>query len=157
MKRARGQSAPLEAAGRTAAAQLAHKQAEIEGARVDQQAFEDIAMPAQVRAAHPARVVDVRERPLHVLPASTQPPLTAPAAHPPPIAVHGPLRVRGRRPLAPAPIRLRDVGPDPDGVQIDQGLIAVIALVGDERGERPRRGRLGLGGRRLFDRGDDRV
>ena len=30
----------------------------------------------------------------------------------------------------------------------------MIALVGDERGERPRRGRPGLGGRGLFDRGD---
>ena len=94
-------------------------------------------MPAQVRAAHPAGVVDVRERPLHVLPAPPQPPLPAPAAHPPPIAVHGPLRVGGCRPLAPASIRLRDVGPDPDGVQIEQGLIAVIALIGDERGDRP--------------------
>ena len=87
---------------------------EIEGARVDQQPFEDVAMPAQVRAAHPARVIDVRERPLHVLPASPQQPLTARAAHPPAIAVHGPLRVRGRRPLPAAAIGLREVGPDPE-------------------------------------------
>src|SRR5262245_34145272 len=35
----------------------------VEGGRVDQQAFEDVAMPAQVGAAHPASVVNVSEGP----------------------------------------------------------------------------------------------
>jgi hypothetical protein len=80
-------------------------------------------MPARVRVAHPTSVVDLRERPLQVLPTSTQQPLTAHAAHTPAIAVDGLLRVRGLRPLAPSPIWLRDIGPDSDGVQIDHGLI----------------------------------
>ena len=52
-------STALEAARRAPATDPPHQQAEIEGARVDQKPFENIAMPAQVRAAHPARVVDM--------------------------------------------------------------------------------------------------
>jgi hypothetical protein len=40
VKEARGQWAALEAARRAMAAELPHEQAKIEGARVDQQAFE---------------------------------------------------------------------------------------------------------------------
>ena len=68
-------------------------------------------MPAQVGAAHPARVVDVRERPLDVLAASPHQPCPARAAHAPTIAVHRRLRLRRLRPVPATAIGLRDVGP----------------------------------------------
>ena len=92
MKQAPSPSAALEAPRRAATAQLPHEQAEIEGARVDQESFEDVAMSPQVGTAHPAGVVDVRERPLHVLPAATQQPLAARRPDAPAIAEDGPLR-----------------------------------------------------------------
>src|SRR5215470_19455415 len=128
VKRACRQSTALEAPRRATTAQLPHEQAEIEGARVDQEAFEDVALSPQVRAAHPAGVVDMRERPLQVLPAATQQPLPPRRADAPAIAVDGPLGVRGRRPLTAAPRWLRDIRPDAEGAQIEHRLIAVIAL-----------------------------
>src|SRR5262249_59388633 len=125
---------------------LPHENSEIERARVDQQAFEDVLMAAQVNPAQPAGVVDVSEGPLHVLTASTQQPLTSRSAHAPAIAVNGTLRVRGVRPAAAPTIRLGKVRPYADRVQIDHRLIAVIPLVGDKLGERRRRG--AGGGRR---------
>src|SRR5262247_914904 len=92
--------------GGAAAAQLPHQEAEIEGARVDQQPFEDVAMSAQVGAPHPAGVVDMRERPFHVLPAAAQQPLAALPAHAPAIAVDGGLGVRDLPPLAAAALGL---------------------------------------------------
>src|SRR5204863_120032 len=102
LKRARIQSTSLEAPRRAAAAQLPHEQTEVERGRMDQQSFEDVAVPAQVRAAHPTGVVHMSERPLQVLPASTQQLAAAHAAHPPAIAIDRPLRVRRIPPLAAA-------------------------------------------------------
>jgi len=104
----------LEAAWRTAAAQLPHEQAEIERARVDQQAFEDVRMPPQVCAAHPAGVVDVRERLLLVLPAAPQKPQAARSAHAAALAVDRALRVARMGSVPTTPIWLRDIGPDTD-------------------------------------------
>jgi hypothetical protein len=68
------QTTPLEASRRSPAGRPPHQNSEIEGTRVNQQPFEDVAMPAQVSAAHPAGVVDVSEGPFHVLAASAPKP-----------------------------------------------------------------------------------
>ena len=57
-ERAGVQQPPLEPSRRADPEPLPHQNAEIERARVDPQALEDIRMAAQVRAAHPAGVVD---------------------------------------------------------------------------------------------------
>src|SRR5687767_9722086 len=82
-KRASAQRVSLEPARRAPAEQLPHQNSEIEATRVDQQSFEDVLMPTQVSAAHPAGVVHVSEGPFAVLPASTQEPLAARPAHAP--------------------------------------------------------------------------
>ena len=51
----------LQAARRAAADQVAHDQPEIEAPRMNQQALEDIRVAAQIRAAHPTGVVEMRE------------------------------------------------------------------------------------------------
>ena len=80
-------STALEAARCAPATHLPHEQAEIEGARVDQEPFENVAMPAQMCAAHAAGVVDMGERPFQVLATSAQQPLATPGAQPPAIGV----------------------------------------------------------------------
>src|SRR5262249_2384077 len=132
LPRMRRPGAALEAARRAPAAHLPHQQAEVEGARVDQEAFEDVRMPAQVRPAHAAGIVDVRKGPLRVLPAPPQQPLAPRPTDAAAIAVDGPLRARVLRPVTAAALGLRDVRPDADGAQIAQRLIAVIPLVRDE-------------------------
>src|SRR2546427_5721422 len=67
-------SVSLEPARRATPEHLPHQDSEIEGARVDQQSFEDVPMPTQVSAAHPAGVVHVSEGPFDTLSASTQEP-----------------------------------------------------------------------------------
>ena len=110
LKPAHVPSTALEAARRAAAIPPPHQQAEIEGAGVDEEPFEDVALPAQVRAAHPAGVVDMGERPLQMLAASSQQPLAALAAQTPAIAVDRPLRIGRGDPLTAAPIRF-DIKP----------------------------------------------
>src|SRR2546422_3982242 len=61
-KRASVPLVSLEPARRATPEHLPHQDSEIEGARVDQQSFEDVPMPTQVSAAHPAGVVHVRDR-----------------------------------------------------------------------------------------------
>jgi hypothetical protein len=51
----------LQPARRAAADQVAHDEPEIEAARMNQQALEDIRVAAQMRAPHPTRVVEMRE------------------------------------------------------------------------------------------------
>jgi hypothetical protein len=54
---------------------------------VDQQPFEDVGMPTQMRAAHPAGVVHMSEGALQVLPAAPQEPLASRSVDAPAIAV----------------------------------------------------------------------
>ena len=55
-----GCRAILQPARRTAAEQVAHDEPEIEAPRMNQQALEDIRVAAQMRAAHPTRVVEMQ-------------------------------------------------------------------------------------------------
>ena len=53
--------AALQAARRADADQLPHEEAEIEAAGVDQQPLQNVRVPAEVHAAHPAGLVEMRE------------------------------------------------------------------------------------------------
>src|SRR2546422_3481926 len=104
-ERARVRGRSLEPSRRAAAKPLPHENAEIEAARVDQQSFEDVPMPAQVAAAHAAGVVHVSKGSFDVLSAATQEPLAAHPAHAPSIAVDGSLRLRRVRRRQQANVR----------------------------------------------------
>src|ERR1019366_6807315 len=58
-----GRPAILQPARRADAEQVAHDESEIEAPRMNQQALEDIGGAAQMRAAHPAGGVKMREGP----------------------------------------------------------------------------------------------
>jgi hypothetical protein len=66
----------------------AHQQREVEPGYVNQQPFQYVASASKVRAAHPACVVAVRERPFHQLPTLPQQRLAPWAANPTPVAIH---------------------------------------------------------------------
>src|SRR5262249_40959359 len=100
MSQTRGDGAALEAARRAPPAELPHEQAEIERARVDEQPFENVRMPAQVGAAHGPGVVDVRKGALQILSPAPQQPRAAPPGDAPPIAIDRALRVEGMPPVA---------------------------------------------------------
>ena len=51
----------LQSARRAAAEQVAHNEPEVEAPGMNQQALEDIGVAAQMRAAHPTGVVQMRE------------------------------------------------------------------------------------------------
>ena len=84
----------LKAARRPAPEHVPHQEPEIEGARVDDQSLEDVRMPAQVKPAKSAGVIDVRKRPLDVLPAAPHQPSPARPGDAPAIAIHGLLGLR---------------------------------------------------------------
>ena len=151
------ETAPLQAARRANADQLPEQHAEVEAREVNQEALQDIAMPAQMRAPHPAGLVGVRERTLDALATSAHQALAAGAPNAPTIRIDGRLGLPRLGPIAAASIRLGDIRPDADGLQIHHDLITVIALVRDQRGERLGVVHLGL---RIFDLvsgGDRRV
>jgi hypothetical protein len=94
--------------------------------------LQDVAVTAQVRAPHGAGLVEMRVRSFQPLaPAALQHPAT-PAADAPSIRVHRVTRGRIPRPSAPAAVRFRDVGAEVERGEIDEHLIAVIPLVGDD-------------------------
>jgi hypothetical protein len=65
----------LQLPWRTRAQQLAHYQAQVEGAHMSQLTFKNILASAQVAAPHPARFVAVGEAAFHQFAASFQQPL----------------------------------------------------------------------------------
>src|SRR3989442_1703847 len=111
-------------------------------------------MPAQMRAAEAAGVIDVGEGALDVTPAAPEQPLPAYATHAPAIARDGALRLRHRRPVPSATIRLGDVRPHRDCREIHQRLVAVISLVRDDLGQLRRRGARSVRGLDLFRGGN---
>src|SRR6266496_417047 len=78
----------LQAARRAHPDHLTHDESEIEATDVNQYPLENIRVAAQMRTAHPTRVVDMRERAFDRLPASTHQPPAAGAANPAAIAIH---------------------------------------------------------------------
>src|SRR5437867_3823850 len=139
--------AALKAPWRPAPERMPHQESEIERARVDDQPLEDVRMPAQVDPAQPAGVIDVRKRPLDVLAAAPHQPLPARAAHATAIAIDRVLGLRRLGTAATAASGLSEVATDAEGPESQQGVVAVIAAITDER---RRDGR--LHGRQLFGR-----
>ena len=140
--------AALEAPRRAHARQVPHEQPEIDAADLDEQPFQDVGMAAQMDAAHPAGLVEMRVGPFQELAPLPQQPFPARAANPPPVGIHRVPRRRLARPVAPAAIRLRDVAAHADGRKPDHRLVAVISLVGHHLRDPRRADRLDLlGGR----------
>ena len=105
-------------------------------------------MPAQMDAAHPAGLVEMRVGPFQQLAPLPQQPFPACAANPPPVGIYCVPRRRLALPVAPAAIRLRDVAAHADGRKPDHRLVAVISLVSDNLRDARRADRLDLlGGR----------
>ena len=123
---------PLQPAWRADADQLPHEEPEIETTRVDQQSFQNVGVPAQVHAAHPAGLVEMREGPLQALPTQPQQAQAPCAANASSIAIDRGARLGLVLPVPSAPIGFRDVAADADGFEIDERLIAVIPLVADD-------------------------
>ena len=108
----------------------------------------DVGMPAQMHAAHPAGLVEMRVGPFHQLAPLPQQPFPARAANPPAVGIHRVPRRRLAVPVPPAAVRLRDVAADADGRKPDHRLVAVISLVGHHLRDPRRADRLDLlGGR----------
>lgn len=70
--------------------------------------------------------------PIRALAAEPQQPLASGAANASTVAVDGSARLGLLLPVASSAIRFRDVAPDAHGFQIDERLIAVIALIADD-------------------------
>ena len=58
---------------------------------MNQEAFQDVFLPAQMRSAHGARFIAVCKRAFHQFTPPPQQTLAARAANPPPIGIHGAL------------------------------------------------------------------
>lgn len=100
----------LQAARRADANQPTHDQAEIEGARMNHRALQDVAMTTKVCATHATGLVGVSEPAFEILATPAQQTHAPGSANPPAVPVDG---RSGRRFLAPAPsatLRLRSVG-----------------------------------------------
>jgi hypothetical protein len=82
-------SVRLKPARRADADQVAHDEPEIEAARMNQQALEDIRVAAQMRAKHPTRVVEMREGAFDPLASLTHQATAAGSTNPPPIGYTG--------------------------------------------------------------------
>ena len=140
--------AALEAPRRADARQVRHEQPEIDAADLDEQPLQNVGMPAQMDAAHPAGLIEMRVGPFQQLAPLPQQPFSACASNPPPVGIHRVPRRRLALPVAPAAVRLRDVAADADGRKPDHRLVAVISLVSDNLRDPRRADRLDLlGGR----------
>src|SRR5215470_291173 len=89
----------------------------------------DILDSPDVKPVHAARIELMREIPFDLLTPLPLHPLAAISPDPPPVPIHrflfGPLAF----PVAPPPIRFRDVRPHSQFAQSNDNLIAVISLV----------------------------
>ena len=133
---------------------MTHDEPEIEATRMNQEALQDVRVAAQMGAPHPARVVEMRKRAFDPFAALAHQAAAASPPHPATIAIHRRPGLGILRPITSPPVRLGHVGPDTHGVQVDQGLIAVIPLITDDLFQRLPIVNVGL---RVFDllgRGD---
>ena len=109
-----------------------------EATRMNQEALQDVGVAAQMGAPHPARVVEMRKRAFDPFAALAHQAAAASSPHPATIAIHRRPGLGILRPITSPPVRLGHVGPDTHGVQVDQGLIAVIPLIAQRHAARAR-------------------
>jgi len=124
--------APLEAARRAHTTQGAHQEPEIQRCGMQEYTFEDVRVPAEVHAPHPPRFIEMGKRPFQPFAALPEQPFASRAANPSTIPVDGIASLGMVLPIAPPAIGFRDVAAHADRFEIDQLLITVIALVGDD-------------------------
>src|SRR5262245_49117108 len=105
-----GDKPPLQPAWRADANQLPDEESEIEAARVNQQALQNVRVPAEIDTTHPSRLIQMREGPLQAFAAKSQQSQAARATNAPPIAIHRGARRGLLLPVAPPAIGFRDVG-----------------------------------------------
>ena len=127
--------AALEAARRPDARQFAHKEAQIRGTDVDEQALEHVGVSAQMHAAQSPGFVEVGVGTLEPFTPLAQQALPAGAPNAPPVGVDGRAGVGLVAPVAPTAIRLRHVAADSQLGQRNQDFVGVVALVADHLGE----------------------
>jgi hypothetical protein len=84
----RATGAALEAARRADTKKRSHPETEIERARINQQSFEHVLVPAHVRSSEPTGLVEMRTRSLEQFAASTKQSFPASPADAPAIRVH---------------------------------------------------------------------
>src|SRR5206468_3060298 len=130
--------ATLEPARRAAADLVTHDEPEIEASRMNQHALQDVGVSAQMRAAHPARLVQMRKGAFDPFAALAHQTASASTANSSSIPIHRRLSLWCVRPGAAAAVRLRDVGANAERVEFDHDAITVIPLVGDDLFQRLR-------------------
>ena len=99
---------------------------------MDQHTFQNVRVSAQVHAAQAASFVEMREGTFEPFATQAQHPLATSAVNASPVPIDGGARLGFTRPVASPAIRFRDVAADSHRFEIDQLLIAVIALVADD-------------------------
>ena len=120
----------LQAARGAETETLAHQEPEVEGRRVDEHSFSNVLLAPNVEAAHAAGLKQVRERPLHLLPAPALQPLAPVAPDSPPVAIRRLLCVPLPLPLPAAALGLAHIAPQLPLLHARHGLVRVVALVG---------------------------
>jgi hypothetical protein len=98
---------------------------------VDQHSFENVVVTAEVYPSHSASLEGVSKAPLDVLASVAQELFPATAPDTPTILVSRSLGVGFAAPVAPASLRLGDVGASTLPAQSHQHGVAVVALVRD--------------------------
>ena len=101
---------PLQAPGRTDAGLAAQEQPDVAGGRLEQHALADILVTAHPHATHTARLIHVRESPLHHLAPAPLQATTPPTPHTTPVPIQRLLRSSLLRRLLP---RLLGCGREP--------------------------------------------
>ena len=120
-----GRRAVLQPARRAAADQVANDEPEIEAASMNQQALEDIRVAAQMRAAHPARVVEMRKGAFDPLAPLTHQATAARSTNPPPIGIHRGLGL-GEQSLWNEPADCRYISP---GTASREGVMKPVTIL----------------------------
>ena len=124
--------ATLEGARRADAEEPPHPEAEIERAGMHEQPFQHVFVAADVRAAKPAGLVEMRARSLEQFAAPAEEPFAAATADAAAIRIHGITLGFLITPRLRSTIRFADVGTDLQRLQIVHHRAAVIALVGHD-------------------------
>src|SRR5207245_11088042 len=130
-RRDRRRDAALEAPRRAHAKLHAHQECEIGGAGMQEDPLQDVAVPPEMHPTHAPGFIEMGKWPLKAFPSLSQQPLPARAANPSAIPIHGVARLEIALPLAPLPLRFRQIRADLEFFEIFQRLIAVVALIAD--------------------------
>ena len=112
--------------------QRSHEQAQVEGARVDEQSFEDVGVPAQMRPPHAPGLVAMGVGSFEAVAALALQGSAPCASDASAIGVHRVSRRGLARPAPSAAMGFGNVRAQVQRRQIHQDLVAVVPLVGDD-------------------------